>query len=181
MTASATKLRQLMMYGLPVLSVIFIGYAPAAVQISFAAAAGLSLITTSLLRTPAVRSYLKLAPKVKRAPKPAGPESPYKGTINIAGRARTGTYQPPSTAKSTSTSTSASATGGKRSFSMVGSIANAWNSAVDYVGDIMPEAKARADARTKKYGNSKANSYEAKRQAELEKARWRWEDRKSVV
>jgi len=176
MSVATTKLRNAMMYGLPVLAIVFTSFAPAAVQISFTAAAGLSLCTTTLLRQPAFRKMLSLAPrvtpaKVDTAAAAAAAASPYKGTINVAGRARPATT---TTARSTSTTTTTE--GAKRRFSITNPIRNAWKSATDYVGEVMPQAKARAGAAGDKAGKRKSDAYEEKRRKEIEKERWRWED-----
>jgi len=175
MTAATTKLRNAMMYGLPVLAIVFTSFAPAAVQISFTAAAGLSLCTTTLLRQPAFRKMLSLAPRVTpptvNAATAAAAARPYKGTINVAGRTRPA---PATTGQATSTSTSTE--GAKRRFSITNPIRDAWKSATDYVGEVMPQAKARAGAAGDKAGKRKSDAYEEKRRKEIEKERWRWED-----
>lgn len=181
MSASSMKLRNAMMYGLPLLAVVFTSFAPAAVQISFCAAAGLSLCTTSLLRQHVFRNMLGLAPRiVPAAVKPAGTEAgPYKGTINVAGRVRSTAPASSSTSTGRNTrfastsSATATAPAPKRSLNPFNGIVK---TVTDYVGDVLPDAKARADSRMKKSLNSKADQYEAKRAKEIEKEKWRWED-----
>lgn len=80
-------MRNAFMYILPVLTPIFIGFAPAAVQVSFTAAAVASVITGWGLRNASIRRMLNLSPRVT-APPATRPAAPYKGSITVAGRAR---------------------------------------------------------------------------------------------
>lgn len=182
MSATSDKLRAAMMYGLPVLAIVFTSFAPAAVQISFAAAAGLSLCSTTLLRQPAFRAWLKLAPRIKNVPKPTTPETPYKGTINVAGRVRGQTSSPSSTSggnlrQGSASGASTNTSGATRRFSLTNTLNNVRKSVTDSVGDVMPSAQATADKRIKR----KADAHEEKRRNEIEKARWRWEDAQNAT
>lgn len=165
-----------MMYGLPVLAVVFTSFAPAAVQLSFTVAAGFSIMTNLLLRQPAFRSFFKLAPRVKYTPKPTGPVSPYKGTITVAGRAKTQGLYTPASASVRSASSSAAAGGAKEKFSITKPITDAFKSFNEYVGEVMPEAKTRQGVNISKAASKKANDYEKMRRDALEKEKWQWED-----
>jgi hypothetical protein len=180
MSAASAKLRNAMMYGLPLLAVVFTSFAPAAVQISFCAAAGLSLCTTTILRQPAFRKMLGLAPRIlPAAVKPTGTEAgPYKGTINVAGRVRsTASASSVTTGRSTRfASTSAATATAAPPKTKLNPFNGLVKTVTDYVGDVLPDAKARADARMKKTVNSKSDAYESKRAREIEKEKWRWED-----
>jgi YidC/Oxa1 family membrane protein insertase len=174
MSAASAKLRNAMMYGLPLLAVVFTSFAPAAVQISFCAAAGLSLCTTTILRQPGFRKMLGLAPRiVPAAVKPAGAETgPYKGTINVAGRVKSSSTTSGRNTPFSATS-SATATAPKPKMNPFNGLVK---TVTDYVGDVLPDAKARAESRMKKSMNSKSDQYESKRAKQLEKEKWAWED-----
>ncbi|MCJ1247956.1 Mitochondrial inner membrane protein oxa1 [Trapelia coarctata] len=88
-TNSATMtpgMRNAMQYGLPGLSFLFMMWWPACMQLTFATTSLLSYFTSSLLRNPAVRSFLRIKP-LPTAPASGAAEGPYKGVMNV--------YQPP--------------------------------------------------------------------------------------
>jgi len=167
-----------MMYGLPILAVGFTSFAPAAVQLSFTVAAGFSIMTNLLLRQPAFRAFFKLAPRVNHTPKPTRPVSPYKGTITVSGRAKSqGLYTPASASVRSASSTAGTADAGARKrFSITQPITDAWKSVNEYIGDVMPEAKGKANSNISKAMSKKANDYEKMRKAAIEKDKWQWED-----
>ena len=174
--AASQGLRKLMMYGLPVLAIGFTSLAPAAVQLSFTVAAGFAIVTNLLLRQPAFRSFFKLAPRIKNTPKPAGPISPYKGTITVSGRAKAqGLYTPASASvRSASSTATAADAGAKRKLTQP--ITDAWKSVNSYVDDMMPQAKGQANSRLSKAASKKADDYEKMRKEAIEKEKWQWED-----
>lgn len=58
-----------MMFGLPVLSLVFIGFQPAALQLYFAASGALALLQAYIINTPATRAMLRMVP-IPPAPSP---------------------------------------------------------------------------------------------------------------
>lgn len=79
---------KLMMYGLPVITLLFTSWLPAAVQFSFFVSGLLSFGQASLFKIPAFRSYFNMHP-LPNAPAaapitPEGkPPTPYKGNMKV--------------------------------------------------------------------------------------------------
>lgn len=161
-------MRVIFVYGLPIMAPIFIGLAPAAVQITFCTGAVLSLISTTLLRQPIVRNFLGIPPRVAPVA-PTGPESPYKGTINVAGRVT-------SSSSVQSEQTKPGVADRLKPSGIKAGVGELWKTATDFVGDVMPQAKKTAGTRREKAAKDKAEQYETKRSREIEKERWKWED-----
>jgi YidC/Oxa1 family membrane protein insertase len=77
---------KLMMYGLPVLTLLFTWWLPAAVQLSFFVSGVLSFGQASLFKMPAFRSYFNMYPlPAAAAPTTSDgkPSTPYKGNMKV--------------------------------------------------------------------------------------------------
>lgn len=155
---------------------IFIGFAPAAVQLSFCTAATLSLCTTTALRQPFIRNIFKLPPIISRAAATStagsAASAPYKGTITVSGRAKdqrpmSTSAAPPVSNKSSITSTldKFRPTNIKRNMGEMRKTVN------DFVGETVPGAQQKVQTKREKAARNKADDYEVKRRAEIERAR----------
>lgn len=69
--------RGLLMYGLPLATPFFLGFIPAAVQLSFMTASLLGVCLTLSLKSPSVRAFLKLTP----LPKPVATKIRFMDTV----------------------------------------------------------------------------------------------------
>lgn len=58
----ASSLGRGLMFGLPILSLVFIGFQPAALQLYFAASGALALMQAYIINTPATRAMLRMVP-----------------------------------------------------------------------------------------------------------------------
>lgn len=85
--AMSMKLRSALMWGLPSLSFIFVGFAPAAIQLSFAVAGFLSLGTSVAFKSPVMRKFLRMEPQPVK-PKTASPLSPRSRVIDTTAKGK---------------------------------------------------------------------------------------------
>lgn len=87
-TALSPEAMKLMMYGLPLLTVVFTWWLPAALQLSFFVSGLLSFGQASLFKIPGFRAYFNMHPlpsgPIASPSTPAGqPRSPYKGNLKV--------------------------------------------------------------------------------------------------
>ena len=160
---------KLMMYGLPLLTVIFTWWLPAALQLSFFVSGILSFGQASLLKMPAVRSYFNMQPLPEG---PAGttgpisplspatkPPSPYKGNLKVRA--------PLSTAELNK----AFQEGRKQSFFAKATKSVMDNSPLGEIGkaggSMMDKARERKAANDAKTERKARDEYEKKRQKEI--------------
>ena len=165
------KMQKFMVWGLPVLGVLVISWAPAAVQLHFATTSFFALVTNVALASNTVRSWMRMTAR----PKDLGtksPKSPYKGTINVAGRSTpTGASAARASPKPGSAGSSKQDVFGK----MTGGAARLFTSARKSVKSVMPDAQSRVKKYQTKAQKSKAKEYEMRRRREIEEERVDWE------
>lgn len=77
--------RKMFLYGLPAVSMVFIGFAPAAVQLNFVVTASIALISNRAIRNPTVRRLCGFSAMHK--PTPVTPAVPLS-SINVKGSVR---------------------------------------------------------------------------------------------
>jgi len=168
-----SKMRNLLMYALPALTPVFISFAPAAVQLSFTAAAFTSLCSTSLLRNQAFRRMLKLTPRVPPASTSTPSNSPYKGTMTVAGRVRpyATSAAPPPPAPSSPWS----------KYSPVTILSDAKKTITDSAQTFMPSAKRKVNSRQERLTLRKAEEYESKRSKIIDQLRVEYEKEQEAL
>lgn len=172
MSEATKKMRALFMYVLPLLAPLFIGFQPAAIQLSFFFASLLSFATVLLIRTPASRKYLNIAPIVKRAATNIVPTQ-YQGNMTVASRLATH----PANIKASQAREGAT----KRGFTSMNfsalrnPISTVRESVSGFVGEVMPSARGDMKSKDAKKQKSRADDYEAKRAREIEAAKMKAE------
>ncbi|KAH7330454.1 60Kd inner membrane protein-domain-containing protein [Rhexocercosporidium sp. MPI-PUGE-AT-0058] len=156
------EMTRAMIWGLPAVSAIFTWWLPAAVQISFFVSGVLSLIQSTLFRTPWFRSYFKMTPlparKDPNAPKP----SPYRGDLKIAANPVL------SQTELNSRFQGAGADEGKGKKGILGGVASGITGTVK---DVLSKGREKFDASTEsskvKAGAMESKAYELRRQKEV--------------
>ena len=157
-------LQTAMIYVLPAIFTLFTWNSPGTVQLYFAVSTVSGLFIQAVLRSPAIRRMLGIAPKPpKYDPDAAKPTNPYKGTLVVEGREREQVpNQPPAAPKP--------ARGPGLFSKTLGGLAP-----VKYFKDSYNKAKpsmhASAQKTRKKNAAQKATDYEARRQREIEEER----------
>ena len=152
-------------FGLPVLTVLVISWAPAAIQLHFCCTSLVALITNFILNNHMIRNMFNLT-KVPKKPSDE-PEAPYKGVINVAGSST------PSHLASATVSPSAPPT----KSGIIGRLSTRvmrkfFPGAEKTRAEKVQERKTRAQKK-------KAKDYEAKRREQIEEERVEWEQMQS--
>lgn len=169
------KMRNLLMYVLPALTPIFISFAPAAVQLSFTAAAFTSLCSTTLLRNPAFRKWLKLTPRLPPASAAKAPATPYKGTMTVAGRARPYGTSAPTQPAPKSTLSQFTPSGIRATFQ------EAKKTVTDSVQNAMPAARKQASNPKERQRAREAAKYEETRSKIIDQMRVEYEKEQEAM
>ena len=154
------KLRNFMQYGLPSLSFFFMAWWPAGMQLTFATTAVLSFFTSTLLRNPAVRSFLRIEP-LATAPASDTAASPYKGIMNV--------YQPPTPSEESEKSKGV----------IGGAVADIKGAAKQIMGKAKEiQSKQDAGGRLTAGEIRRAKAYDDRRKREIEQEKWEAESRR---
>lgn len=159
------------MYGLPLLTPVFIGFAPAAIQLTFASAAVLSLVTTTLLRNPTTRAMLKLTPFTSSSNVVA--TGPYQGTLTLANNVNVSSSNKskiPAAAPSVKSVIDA-----VRPSNISKGITGFFENANEMIGDVMPQAQQKVKTRQEKAARAESDSYESRRRKEIDEQRFQYQ------
>ena len=156
-----SKLRSLMMYGMPALMIVATSWLPGALQLSFATATCWGVAQGQVLRRPAVREYLGISPIIT----PVVTSKKSEEDNGWGGLRMAPTYQPP---RKAAEKVKPEATGmfAKAKEEVTGALDEAWEKMAQY------SKTAAKDDKTSPAGKSKAfltaaQQYEKRKQAEL--------------
>lgn len=164
------RLQQFLIKALPILTVVVISFAPAAVQLHFFCSAIFAGLTNWAMRNNSIRAFIRMAPRVNPVNKPTA--SPYKGTMTVSGRGRPSV--PPVGAEADQVP-KASLLQKYGPTALRRGATETWAATKASVGNVMPEARNRAAKQDRKRLGKKSQEYEMRRQREIEEERVEYE------
>ncbi|RDW84869.1 hypothetical protein BP6252_02459 [Coleophoma cylindrospora] len=147
-------MQTLLMYGIPLMTLVFTSWLPAGLQLSFFVTGVLSYIQATAFRKPSIRAKLGMAP----LPQPPSSSSPLKGSVKIKSH--------------TPEATAAPAESGWKSIGAVKEVMGTWEGARNAASEVTKSGRNKFEAGKEKSRKKEAEAYERQRQQQIREERW---------